>query len=83
MVWYHLNRCQKKEMLIMSIIDGINGEIAYLKLKKLSKGLTDYENERYEKLKVVRAREEQRRQLEISKAQISVSKDVKIKSLTA
>ena len=37
----------------MSIIDGINGEIAYLKLKKLSKGLTDYENERYEKLKVV------------------------------
>ena len=70
-------------MLIMSIIDGINGKIAYLKLKKLSKGLTAYENERYEKLKVVRAREEQRRQLEISKAQISVSKDVKIKSLTA
>lgn len=67
----------------MSIIDGINGEIAYLKLKKLSKGLTDYENERYEKLKVVRAREEQRRQLEMSKAQISVSKDIKIKSLTA
>lgn len=70
-------------MLIMSIIDGINGEIAYLKLKKLSKGLSDYENERYEKLKIVRAREEQRRQLEMSKAQISVSKDIKIKSLTA
>lgn len=67
----------------MSIIDGINGEIAYLKLKKLSKGLSDYENERYEKLKIVRAREEQRRQLEMSKAQISVSKDIKIKSLTA